>query len=140
MYKILLLFLILSLAESIFLPLPATLLVIIGYGVLSEQNTFPVAFIAGLFLDFATGRTIGIDSLIFLTIVYIISLYRRKIMTQTLLYILPFSALIIIVYNYIFMKRLDIWAILFSLIAGSLIFIFVSAYVKKSDKRHKLSY
>lgn len=135
-----LLILIVTILEGVFIPWPLTLLTIICYSVLFEDEGWRVAFIAGLLLDIFSGRVWGVDSAIFLLIDFLISSYRKKIVAHTVAYVLPFSTIIIILYTYIFQRRISVWGTVLSLLAGILLFFLLAMIESRISRGKKLSY
>ncbi|MBI4067490.1 rod shape-determining protein MreD [Candidatus Gottesmanbacteria bacterium] len=138
-YIILSLVFVASLLESTFVPIPLTLLILVAYGVLSERAKLSVAFFSGVLLDLFNGRTIGVDSLIFVLVVYLISMYRKKIVTHTFYYLVPFWIILIVLYNVIFFKNLNITIFIFSLAAAVLLFFLVFMSISRFEKTDKLN-
>lgn len=138
-YLILIFLFIASLLESTFIPVPLTLLLIIGLGISAESPMEWVAFAAGIILDILTGRMLGIDSLISLLVLFIIYSYRKKIVAHTVYYLLPFSTVIILIYNYIFYKKMELGNTLVSLSAGVALFIAIMAINYQFQKGRRLT-
>lgn len=129
-----------ALCEAIFIPLPLTLLSIISYSVLFLEGGERVAFISGLLLDVFTGRAWGINSLFFLLVTKVVTSYRKKIVAHALFYLLPFSTVLIMLYNYIFLKKVGIIDTILSLGAGMIIFVAFSFLESRISRGKKLSY
>lgn len=84
--------LILAVLESSIIPLNLTLLAIILWSVLrSGQEGLLTAFIAGLILDFLTGKTAGTSSLFFLGVSFPIYLYKNRFQAGRFAFLLPFT-------------------------------------------------
>jgi rod shape-determining protein MreD len=84
--------LILAIAESTVIPLNLVLLSIISWAVLREaREGMLVAFFSGLILDFLTGRTLGLTSLVFLFLSLTIYLYKNRFQANRLAFLFPFT-------------------------------------------------
>lgn len=58
---------------------PLVLVVLLCFTAITKNTVaFPVAFIAGMFLDILTIRTIGVSSIFFMVFLFMILLYQRK--------------------------------------------------------------
>jgi rod shape-determining protein MreD len=78
-YLILLLLFVLALFQGAFLSLNFVLLVVLVWTAIRPiREAVLVAFLAGVFLDLARGTPLGLSSLIFLLVSFILSLYSRK--------------------------------------------------------------
>ncbi len=89
---------VLSLLESTIIPLNLALAAVIAWTalVLPDQGLV-TAFLAGVILGFLTGAPLGLTSLIFLTAVLPIYLYRNRFQADKLRFLLPYSFLTIFV-------------------------------------------
>lgn len=84
--------LILAIFESSIVPAHLTLLSIISWSVLREaRQGLLTAFVAGLALDFLTGRTFGLTSLLFLVLSLVIYFYKNRFQANRLAFLLPFT-------------------------------------------------
>lgn len=129
-----------SLLETTFIPYPLTLMAIISYGVVAERRLALVAFFSGIILSILSGRILGMDSAFFITVSLVLFMYRRKIVARAVYYLLPFSVIVITIYNYFFLKKFHILTTFYSLLSGLVIFIFVYVLLSKLQTSKKLSY
>lgn len=75
--------------ESSVTTLPFVLLFLIFYTVFTRsESVFLAAFIAGLVLDILLLRPIGVTSIFFLTIVFLILLYEKKFEIGTIYFVM----------------------------------------------------
>lgn len=84
--------LVLALFESTIAPFHLTLLAVICWSVLQPgREGLLVAFFSGLILDFLTGRTLGLTSLVFLSLSLLIYFYKNRFQANRLAFLLPFT-------------------------------------------------
>ena len=82
----------LAFVQTTIIPFNLVLLVVICLAVLlSPRSGLTWAFLAGLILDLTSGQTLGFSSLIFLTIAFLINLYKSKFKAANFIYLLPFT-------------------------------------------------
>lgn len=90
--------LILAVLQSSIVPLNLVLLAIISWSVLREaREGMLIAFFSGLILDFLTGKTLGLTSLITLFLSLLIYLYKNRFQADRLAFLLPFTLFSLIV-------------------------------------------
>lgn len=78
----------LGLIEGTTVPIPLAMLTLTILSIYSEkQSTFLLAILAGIFLDILQVRIVGTTSLVFLVIVFVIFLYKRKLATKNPVFI-----------------------------------------------------
>ena len=71
--------------ESTLVALPVTLAVIVFAAIVTQgKSIFLLAFIAGLLLDILALRTIGVSSLVFVVLIFLIYQYSGKFEIKTL--------------------------------------------------------
>ncbi len=129
-------FLILSIIiESTFSFLPLTLLIIIFSSIVIRKNDiFILAFFSGLFLDIFSLRTLGISSLIFVLITFLIFLYQKKFELETTHFI--FMASLVGSFLYLFFtgsSNVVLGAIISSIISS----VSFLAFAKTRKKSYK---
>lgn len=133
------LFFLAILFESTIFPMPLTLVFICVFSILMGESIAVLAFIAGLVLDLFLLRQIGMDSLIFLLIVYVASRYQRKMSVSNIFYPGFFIAFVSLLYVYMFFQKIDFWQILFSTLLGIvLITVFTRFLPTVVDDRKRL--
>lgn len=77
------------------------LLLVLSLGVVrSAKSGLVWAFIAGVVLDLVTGQTLGLSSLIFLLIIFLLNLYKTKFKAANFAYLLPFTLLSVWFYEF----------------------------------------
>lgn len=80
------------LLESSITTVPLTLVSIIFLAVSRKSNdVFLIAFLAGLILDILSFSLVGISSIYFVTVTYLIFLYQKKFEIETLNFLLVIS-------------------------------------------------
>jgi hypothetical protein len=104
-----------ALIESTIAPMPIVLLFIVSLGaVTSDRQIFPMGFhakiifltvfLTGFLLDVLMIRPLGQTSVIFLVLVFLISLYAQKFTPTHLIFFAPMAAFSILIYQMIFQK------------------------------------
>ena len=120
------------LLESSLTTLPLTLIIILFSAVVIRKNEiFLLAFLAGLFLDFLTLETLGLSSLYFVSMVYVVFLYQKKFEIETLYFVTTFSFLG--VFGYLFIERAS-YVLLQSLAVTVLVFFSYISFKKFNKK------
>lgn len=95
--------LVLALLESTIFPLNFTLVTVILWGALRPARLgLVVAFFSGLILDFLTGRTLGLSSLLFLVASLPIYFYKNRFQADRLGFLLPYILVAILFSNLVF--------------------------------------
>ena len=80
------------LLESTITTLPLVLLLILFLAITRKSNdVFAIAFISGLFLDILSFGTIGLSSLYFVVLVFIVYMYQRRFEIETINFLILFS-------------------------------------------------
>lgn len=117
-----LLFLFSILLEGAITTFPLTLLLLFSVYVFTRGTwIFMIAFISGFFLDILSFKTPGTSSLLFLSFIFILTLYERKFELRTINFVLiscflgSFLYLIILGYNYALLQAVisSLMAVLF---------------------------
>ena len=120
------------LLESTLTTLPLTLIIILFSAVVIRKNEiFLLAFLAGLFLDFLTLETLGLSSLYFVSMVYVVFLYQKKFEIETLYFVTTFSFLG--AFGYLFIERAS-YVLLQSLAVTVLVFFSYISFKKFNKK------
>ena len=92
-------FLISLIFESTLIQIPLTLMgLIVFFIVKKHEDLFVIAFFLGLILDIMSFRQVGISSIFFVCILFLISLYERKYEIKTLPFVIISSAIGSLVY------------------------------------------
>ncbi len=125
-----------TIAESVLIPFPFTLLFIILISIFREKNIDLLAFIAGIILDILTLRPLGTDSIFFLLVIYIGSRYRKKIYEGALIYKLLFLLITYIIYSSIFYKSLSLLSFLITVFSSIIMLVwFEKIFPEKNNRR-----
>lgn len=83
--------------------LPVTLLLLIFLTVKKRETwIFPLAFLSGIFLDMFYLNNLGLTSLFFLTLVFLIFLYERKFVISSPFFVLFFSLIAGLTFMFLF--------------------------------------
>jgi cell shape-determining protein MreD len=89
-----LIFLLIIITEGVLTTLPLTLLFLLCLTVMKRQEwIFPLAFTAGVLLDFFALRPVGVTSLFFISYIFLLLLYQRKYETATMPFVIIASFL-----------------------------------------------
>ncbi len=122
-------------AESVLISFPFTLVFIILISIFREENIDIFVFVAGFFLDFMALRILGIDSLFFLTLLYIGGRYRKKIYEGAFIYKLLFLMITFVIYNWLFYKSFNLYSILVTTVLGSILLVWFEKIFPENDKK-----
>ncbi|HUV43117.1 MAG TPA: rod shape-determining protein MreD [Patescibacteria group bacterium] len=102
-YLILILVFFLAILQGAFLRLNLVLLLVLAWAIFRPtKEVFLVAFFSGLLLDLAKGMPLGLSSLIFLVVVFLLSLYSRRFDSLYPLFLPVFVFFSSLVYRFIF--------------------------------------
>ncbi|KKR34004.1 MAG: Rod shape-determining protein MreD [Candidatus Gottesmanbacteria bacterium GW2011_GWC2_39_8] len=132
MTLIIILIILTSLIESTIVPFPLTLPVVLALSIVSERQLFLLAFLSGIISDLLTGNSLGLTSVYFLIISLLIFLYRKKFRSQAFLYLLPFTFISVLIYNFLVYMELDILFSFFSTIISVPFIIIVFIFWEKT--------
>lgn len=84
--------------EAAVIPTYLVLLAVLGWAVLRPgKDAAVIAFSSGVVLDLIRGENLGLSSLVFLILVFLLSLYQKKFNARNLFYLLPFALLSILI-------------------------------------------
>ena len=127
-----------ALIESSFIAVPLLLLFILSWSVHAPwKYRFWASFAAGLFVDIFTARPFGATSIFFLITALIVSRYQKKIETRNFLYLVIFSLITIIFYQFVFFRSLNVAiiavAIIFSIPLSIFTYIISDRMFEKSE-------
>ncbi len=123
-------------AESSFFSVPLTLIIFISILPFIEENGGVWAFVTGIILDLFIPRTVGLDSIIMLVIVYIFRRYHKKIYSGHNLFTLILQIIIISIYTYFFYNNIDKFTFIIMLVTMIIFFIgFAGLFPEKSTKK-----
>ena len=123
------------LLEATLTTLPLTLIVILFLAVTVRKNeVFLIAFLEGVLLDILSFGTIGVSSLYFVSLVFVVFLYQKKFEIETLTFFAIFSFVGSLGYlfiegtGYVILQSLFITAVTF------LSFVVFKKFNKKAPK------
>jgi cell shape-determining protein MreD len=115
----------LSFFEGTITTLPLTLIFILSFTILKrkrDSSIFLVAFLSGLLLDMVTLRTLGMTSIFFLSLSFLVLLYERKYEIATIPFVMAATFIGSVAYLWIFVKvSIFMQSIVASIIAVSLL-------------------
>ncbi len=69
-----------ALLEAVFISLPITLVLIIILAFSWEEKVFPWAFLVGIWQDLISWRHLGIWSMVFLLVAFLVIIIRRRVL------------------------------------------------------------
>ncbi|MCR4263371.1 MAG: rod shape-determining protein MreD [Candidatus Roizmanbacteria bacterium] len=82
------------------------LLLIIIFSMVADGSTVLIAaFLAGLIVDLWNGDRLGMTSLMYIVVCFLLNLYKRKFNPEHLVFLLPFTLFIAAVYSWIHHKQ-----------------------------------
>lgn len=124
-----------SFLESTVFSFPVALLFILSWaGVKSGKSSYLTAFLAGVLIDLLTLRTLGTTALVFLGLTFLHLLYQRKYTSTHLSFFLPVAVLSVILYQFIFFKKIELWIIVTAFILTIIIrFYVVQVFLRFSN-------
>jgi len=113
------------------------LLLIILFSTLVDGFTVLIAaFLAGLIVDLWNGDRLGITSLVFLIVAFLLNLYKRKFNPEHLVFLLPFTILMVGIYSWIDHERQLVQsAILQDVVSGSVGIVVLWLFVRLWKER-----
>lgn len=97
------------------------LIILFSFYTLDFKKIFFLSFIFGLLSDLIFGNWLGVSSLLFLAVVFLVYLYRRKFSSSHLLFQLSFLILVEILVNLIKQQNLSGKSLLIISLTGLLI-------------------
>ena len=120
-----------SLLEATVTSLNLVLLVIVLWSALkAAEEGFVVAFFAGLILDLLKGHPLGSSSLFFLTVSFLIYVYKNRFRADKVAFLWPVSLITVFLDHWLFKQVLIPWQIL----VNSVLIIFFLPFFKKIPK------
>ena len=112
-YLILVLILALAILQGAFLPINLVLLTVLVWSIVKQsRDSLLVAFLAGVFLDMAVFLPLGSSSLIFLLVVFFVTLYSRKFDPSHPAFLAIFIFISVVLYNLMMQKPWLVEAVL----------------------------
>lgn len=115
---------------------PFTLLSISIASVYLEGEVMLVAFVAGILLDLFTLRTLGVDSLYFLTLLFLGIRYKKKIYEGSVVYKFFYLLVSFVIYSLLFYRKLDLVSLLVTVILTvSALFVFEKIFPSVGSKK-----
>lgn len=104
--------------ESVLVSYPFTLFTITLVSIYIEEDVTWLAFTSGILLDLFTLRLLGLDSLYFLSLIYLGSRFRKKIYGGTFVYKFIYLISAYLLYNLIFYINLNLPGVIFTSVSG----------------------
>ncbi|PIR08644.1 hypothetical protein COV53_01940, partial [Candidatus Gottesmanbacteria bacterium CG11_big_fil_rev_8_21_14_0_20_37_11] len=114
--------------ESSVAVFPLTLVLICVFSLLLGESMVFLAFFSGILLDLFAMRLLGLDSIFFLVVCWLIGRYRKKIFIGNILYLLGFIALITSIYSYYFYRYVKVWHIIIAEIIAIILIYIINIY------------
>lgn len=125
--------------ETTLLSFPLTLLLVAIFSMLVGVEAAFVIFFAGIFYDLFTLRPLGVTSIYFLGVCWLISRYQRKLYVSASLLPLFFLAIVVISNMLLFRRTFDVQEIIISVIAGGGILWIANRIAPTLENRKRLS-
>jgi rod shape-determining protein MreD len=113
---------------------PLLSIILLGFYLKDYKRLIILAFTLGLVNDFYQANPIGISSLIFLSLIFLLYLYRKKFFLNHILFQLAFIFLSNFLYLLIFKKAI-IWQNILLWMGASLIIIVIINKIKGGSKQ-----
>lgn len=115
--------------------IPLVLLVLIPACIVYRHySVFIMAFIFGIFLDILTFKTVGLSSLFFISVMFLILIYEKKFEIKTNYFIILASFLASFAFLFIFGHKYLIETSIISVLIGLLIFqVFNKSNISKTN-------
>ncbi len=123
------------LVESIWISFPITLLFIVLISIFRNDYIDLLAFLAGVILDLMTLRTLGVDSIFFLLLIYIGGRYREKIYEGAFIYRFLFLLITLVIYNWLFYKSFNPFSVLIIIILSTVLLLCFEKIFPEKNKR-----
>ena len=122
----------LALSEVLLVPFPfALMFLVIWQQLYSESDALVYACIAGIFLDIFFIRTLGTTSLIFMILLFTLTLYKRKYSSENILFVACSMFLSVLFIEYLFTRTI---APLTALVSGAITVILTTLIAKSRSK------
>lgn len=115
-----------SLFEGILFSLPLSLLFVLSWGIQgANRRAFFFAFLAGIITDLSLVRPIGLTSLFFLGMLFLVFLYGKKYTPSHFIFYIPFCLISLGIYQLIFYSHIIPLSFLLSFLSFFLIRFYV---------------
>lgn len=115
-----------SLFEGVIFSMPLSLLFVLSWGINGvDRRSFFFAFLAGILVDLSLARPVGLTSLFFLGMVFMVFLYGKKYTPSHFIFYIPFCLISLCVYQLLFYARI----IPFSFILSFVSFLCIRFYI-----------
>ena len=103
--------------EATLFLLPLTLLVVMSWGTeASGRRAFFLAFLSGIVIDLVTLRPLGMTSIVFLGLTFLIFLYGKKYRPSHFIFYVPATFVSLCVYQIIFYSQVSVPLLLISFV------------------------
>lgn len=127
------------LLETSVFPFPLTLLTLLIIVVSGVGNTYLLAFISGVVLDFFSLRYVGISSCYFLLVLFLLERYSKKIQFQNKFFQILCVAGVTLLYSYLFYLSLHIMTFVEIVLGGGIFLLAFKGFLRKMRKGKRLS-
>ncbi len=127
-----------SLLETTFVSLPITLSSLVALAILVEGYPLLLAFVSGVILDLMAGRWFGMSSFFFIIVIFLIYIYRKKIVEKVFYYWIGLLSICVVLYNFIFLRKFSVIETIMSVMAGIVIFFLINMLVGILERGRKL--
>ncbi len=107
------------------------LVVILWSALKAEEEGFLVSFLAGLLLDLLKGGPLGFSSLFFLTVSFLIYVYKNRFRADKVAFLWPVSLIMVFLDHWLFKQVLIPWQIF----VNSILIIFFLPFFEKIARR-----
>lgn len=127
----------LILLESSILTIPVVLLFLLFYAVFARSETvFLIAFVSGIFLDMLLLRPLGLTSVFFLSVVFLVLLYERKFEIGTVYFVTILSFLSSLFYFLLFPSAYIFPQVVICVILSFAIFLLSKRFIAPKTNYH----
>ena len=135
-FSVFLITLILGILETTAVSYPLLFLWVVCLAMIfQEKQSFWLAFLSGLWLDFLKGGVLGETALVFLGFSMLVSLYKRKFKVEHPFYFFPFVALSVLVWEIWEIRGIGGFRVFWSLVMAMGLFKLAQGL---RGKRHKM--
>lgn len=131
-------FLLAIILESTLVPFPLTLIFFLAVTNLPVVNIALWAFFTGLVLDLFSIRLLGSTSLLFLSLVFLIERYRKKLDPAGYIFQIFMVIISTLIYFFLFYRSLELVKIIASTIFGGLIILIVRKVTPEGKNKVRL--
>lgn len=135
MNRLVLILLICVVVESTIISYPLTLLSVLLLSTFRKDTPTTLVFTIGIILDLFLLRPMGVDSLYFLSLLYLGKRYRKKIYEGAFIYRFVFILASFIIYSLLFYKTISIVPLLVTIVIVSVLLLWLDRIFSIKDKQ-----